>query len=145
MLHYYEKDMPLSFSESLRWALGKINRLFSLYIVMSLAALPLLVHRYIGYPHFGWKVGIRIIINLLLIQAWFPWESVKYSLNNLSWFLSCLLFLYCIFPIVHQIIKKLANSKRLLRAIVVTWIGMWLYGWIAGRFFNRWLFWYNVF
>lgn len=133
MIHNYDKEISVSFSGNLRWASGKIGKLYPLHIFMSLTALPLLIHRYIGHLYFGWNVISRITVNFLLIQSWFPWESVRYSLNNLSWFLSCLLFLYFIFPIFHQLIRKVDSNKKLISVIVVTWIGMWAYGWTANQ------------
>lgn len=131
MIRNYHREMSVSFFQNLWWACGKICRLYPLHIFMSVVALPLLVNRYIGRPHFGINVGLRVVVNFLLIQSWFPWESVRYSMNNLSWFLSCQFFLYFIFPVIHQCVRKLNTNKKIIGVIVVTWIIMWGYCWTA--------------
>ena len=133
MIHNYERKMHVSFLENFFWACRKIGKLYPLHIFMSVVALPLLVKQYIGRPYFGLNVGLRIVVNFLLVQSWLPWESLRYSMNNLSWFLSCMLFLYFIFPVLHRCIKKLDTNKKRFRAVIAIWLIMLIYGWGISR------------
>ena len=45
------------------------------------------------------------IANLMLVQSWIPIPSVYFSFNSVSWFLSTLVFLYIIFPVIRYIIS----------------------------------------
>ncbi len=45
----------------------------------------------------------EFLINLLCLQSWFPHPT---SLNFTSWFVSDLLFFYCVFPFILSFLKK---------------------------------------
>jgi len=44
--------------------------------------------------------------NLALVHAWFPWTSVFFSFNNVSWTLSVEAFFYATFPLVIRRIER---------------------------------------
>jgi len=48
----------------------------------------------------------RFVLNLLLLQAWIPDPEYYFSCNSVSWFLSCLLFCYFLFPWVYKHVSK---------------------------------------
>ena len=56
---------------------------------------------------------VRLVFNALLLQSWVPDSNYYFSYNGVSWFLSCLLFLYAVFPWGY----RLAN--RFILAVVV--------------------------
>ena len=60
----------------------------------------------------GWKNGLIMGINGLLLQSWFPLSSVYYSFNGVSWFLSDLLFLVAVFPFVFRWLRS-ATGRRI--------------------------------
>ena len=48
------------------------------------------------------KLGFKTVLNVLLIQSWFPSISINVSLNGVAWFLSSIFFCYCIFPTMQK-------------------------------------------
>ena len=44
----------------------------------------------------------RVVLNLLLLQSWIPNPEYYFSCNSVSWFLSCLLFCYFLFPWAYK-------------------------------------------
>ena len=80
---------------------------------MTLFALLLLVFMYID--NFSWdflkcRLG-EMLLNILLIQDWFPNASVYFSMNAVAWYLSLCLFLYLSFPLVLKFIRKIGSIK----------------------------------
>lgn len=98
---------------------------------MSLAALPLLFRRYASMADAVRQILLRIVLNICLIQAWFPWQSLRYSMNNLSWFLSCMTFLYFMFPYLLRAGEKIVAKQRGPAAVLAVICGMMLYGILA--------------
>ncbi|MCR5324864.1 MAG: acyltransferase family protein [Lachnospiraceae bacterium] len=119
-----EKELDVSVKACGKYAINKIKKLYWLHLVMSVFAIPLLIHRYFGNQ--GWLISIllRIVVNSLLLQSFIPVESIKYSLNNLSWFLSCMLFLYFIYPLINLKLKGIKSEKKLLLVLAGTWLIM---------------------
>jgi peptidoglycan/LPS O-acetylase OafA/YrhL len=44
----------------------------------------------------------RVALNALLLQCWVPLRDYYFSCNAVSWFLSCLLFCYLVFPWLYR-------------------------------------------
>ena len=53
----------------------------------------------VGLVLFGAASAWAVVSNVLLIQAWDPRDQVHYSLNGLSWSLSCEAFFYLVCPL----------------------------------------------
>lgn len=64
---------------------------------------------------------LRVVLNALLLQCWIPQREYYFSCNSVSWFLSCMLFCYLVFPLLYR-----HASCRLL-VIVLVLCGM-VYG-----------------
>ncbi len=77
--------------------------------VFPLHLLSLLIFLVIFQP----DINHRLFLNILLLQSWIPNDSYYFSYNGVSWFLSCILFCYLIFPFSY----RHANKRSL---IVVT-------------------------
>ena len=110
---YYDKKLDSSVKGLISFALKKIRKLYLLHIIMTLFALLLLVFMYID--NFSWdflkcRLG-EMLLNILLIQDWFPNASVYFSMNAVAWYLSLCLFLYLSFPLVLKFIRKIGSIK----------------------------------
>lgn len=48
----------------------------------------------------------HVVLNLLLLQSWIPDNEYYFSCNSVSWFLSCLVFCYILFPWAYKHVSK---------------------------------------
>jgi len=60
----------------------------------------------------------RLVLNVLLLQSWIPDDHYYFSYNGVSWFLSCLLFLYAVFPLAYRMANRLGLSVVLAFCLV---------------------------
>lgn len=61
--------------------------------------------------------GRDAFLNVFLIQAWFPDESIRFNFNGPAWSLSCELLFYLSFPLVMRWINRIRPSR------LWTWTG----------------------
>lgn len=90
----YKEDYPQSrIRDSLKFTYDHIKKLYLLYVITSIACLPFLIPK----MHGDWlRILKRILVNLLLIQTWFTKIDIRYALNNPSWYLSAMVFIYAL-------------------------------------------------
>ncbi len=91
--------------------LARLGRIWPSHLIMACLALCLLPSM---YP----SIAV-ILTNLLLLQAWIPKESYYFSLNSVSWSLSCEAFCYVCFiglikPWKFKWIGKIALSAGIV-------------------------------
>lgn len=72
--------------------LKRLIRVYPLHILCLLGFL--VIHTFA----LNEKLGLSLIPNILLLQSWFPLQSVYFSGNAVSWCLSDLMFFYAVFP-----------------------------------------------
>jgi len=60
---------------------------------------------------FGKDRMVPFVLNAALLQSWIPLKSIYYSFNSPSWFLSDMLFLVCVFPLLLKGITAILKSK----------------------------------
>ena len=80
---------------------SRLAKFYPLHWITLLIAIPISLH--LGL---GWKNGAVLGINALLLQSWFPWSSVYYSFNGVSWFLSDMVFLVAVFPFLYRMLDS---------------------------------------
>lgn len=66
-----------------------------------------------------WERFNYFIVDALLLQSWIPLKSVYYSGNVVSWFLSVILFLNLIFPLLIRRIKRINVYLFIISIIVI--------------------------
>jgi peptidoglycan/LPS O-acetylase OafA/YrhL len=68
----------------------------------------------------GWTIitptPARALVNLLLLQAWVPVGAWFFSINRVSWSLSCEEFFYAVFPMIR---RRLALDDRRRRLVAL--------------------------
>jgi peptidoglycan/LPS O-acetylase OafA/YrhL len=80
----------------------RIAKIFPNHVVMWAAVIVLL-----GW-FWGDPVDARIVMmNLFLVQAWNPTNGWFYSVNTVSWSLSCELFFYLSLPLALPVVRRL--------------------------------------
>lgn len=131
------EQMECSPVNNFKYSWKHIRKIYPLHLIMSAVALPILFHNFCSKTNAALNIGVRIGVNVFLIQSWFPWQSIRYSMNNLSWFLSCMVFLYFIFPPIHNWLVKIEGIKRKAIIALSAWILMWVLGYLANEFCVR--------
>lgn len=111
--YYTDEKLETGIISQLKFGLRKIMKLYPLHILMMIAALIL-------HIKLGGKVSFfNIFSNILLIQSWIPSMGVYFSLNGVAWYLSTILFLYMMFPLILLKIKKIQTPKTAIRLIIL--------------------------
>lgn len=101
----------LGLRESLSFSLKKIKKLYPLHLVMLIY--PLLTQTY-GLVHGLVPIGSYISMltaNALLVHAWIPLNRYYFSYNIPSWFLSAMMFIYFVFPLVLRRMEKYRSRR----------------------------------
>lgn len=82
--------------------------------------LGLMVFAYLALPQDERIPGTRgKVLELTLMQAWWPRERVYFGGNGVSWSLSCEIFFYLVFPFVLAGVKRL-HARGFWTLVVVT-------------------------
>lgn len=109
---YCEKSLDTSIKNSVRFSFSKINKLYSLHILMLLASFAVLINSFI--KNFTIKSLIleasKFITQIFLVQSWVPNIGFNFSFNSVAWYLSVCCFLYACFPSVLKKIKKFSTK-----------------------------------
>ena len=92
----------------------RLKRFYPLHIVTLLIALPFSISIFVD--QFVKQSG-KLILNITLLQAWFPSSSVYFSFNAVSWYLSLTVFFIVGSTITLKKIKKI--PKRIIPAVVI--------------------------
>ncbi len=71
------------------------------------------------------KVG-PLVLNAALMQSWVPIKSVYFSFNAPSWYLSSMLFLVAVFPLLLKGIEAILKSKRWTAVFLTALLGAYL-------------------
>lgn len=108
---YEEK---ISLKNCFAFGIKRISKLYVLYILMIIAAVPFEILRF--GENISGLIG-RLICNILLIQSWIPDETFFWSFNWAAWFLSDYFFLVVFFPVLCKILNKI--SKRGLWILLI--------------------------
>lgn len=110
---YGSKELPNGLRHSIYFAWGRIRKLYILHLLLLAAMIVLEIFEMDGFHH---NIS-TIVINVLLLQAWFPDIVVLNSFNGITWYLSASLFLYFCFPTLEKRIKKYKNSYQAICGI----------------------------
>ena len=113
MLNYLQKETePLC---GVRFAFGKIKKLYPLHIVMMLFAAGYYLCS--GFP--ALSILRDMGIHTLLVQMWIPHTQFYTTLNGPSWYLCACFFLYLCFPPLLRLFKKRMTKRRAVISLFV--------------------------
>lgn len=108
--NYYEKNIEkMNLKESIIFSIHKIRKLYLLHIITMVFAVLIEVVKIKNFLVDIKNLIFKIIVNILLIQAWVPKISINFSLNGVSWYLSLCAFLYFSFPFVQRCQKNISR------------------------------------
>lgn len=88
---------------------SRLAKFYPLHWITLLAAIPISL-----YAGLGWKNGVVLGLNGLLLQSWIPLSSVYFSFNGVSWFLSDMVFLVAVFPFLSRALDRRTGRWMLL-------------------------------
>lgn len=114
----YEKKITPSLTNNIKYAFNKIRKLYPLHVFMTILAL---VFCFVGdevEPLFN--ILIKLILNLLLVQEWFPINGR--SINGVSWYLCVMILFYFVFPYFLSRMKQSYSVSKAKRNICVLFI-----------------------
>lgn len=105
---YDSKFEPFSWKSYGKFLFSRISKLYGLYVASMIPDLLVSLRMTNAAKEF---LGVikKLLCNLLLIQTLFP-NGTSESINQVSWFFSCLVLIYCAFPIFVRI-KKAASTS----------------------------------
>lgn len=118
--NYEDKTLDNSLKQSIKFSLNKIKKLYFLHIVCMLFCIFLTVLILKDYGIF--YLCVCIITNIFLFQTLLPANTIYFSLNGVSWYLSASLFIYAFFSKFNNWIKRINCNKRAIRVILIVYL-----------------------
>lgn len=91
------------------------RKYFPLHALMLLAASVLLYKSFLNDPL---PTVLRFLANLCLVQCWSPNRATNVSFNNLSWYLSSMMFCLLLSPLIVRFFSR-GKPKRAFIAFVL--------------------------
>lgn len=83
----------------------KIGKFYPLHILTLVCAIPFSFDLLFVQGHLN--TWIKLGLNALLVQSWIPIESVYFSFNSVSWYLSLYMFFILVAPLVLKYLARL--------------------------------------
>lgn len=114
MYYFYEGRTLLDGRELHGFYCRRLVSIYPLYLVIVLSFLLVFDASTIG------QKLLALPVELLLLQAWFP-GFFSYSHNNGTWFLSCLMFAYLLFPLLKRFLEQ-AGRRLLVFLCALTYV-----------------------
>jgi peptidoglycan/LPS O-acetylase OafA/YrhL len=118
---YTYADKPLSLRGFWR---ARLARIYPSYLLSLLVMAPLFFNSELlkTVPEQAWAInhrGITAILNILMVQSWFPQTSLTW--NEVNWSVSVEIFFYSLFPWLRGPISRL-SKRELWRLGVGAWV-----------------------
>lgn len=106
----------------LAFAIQQVKKIYPLHIIMMLMVLLLNILQLM----ISWKDVCKILLNILLLQSWYPSVRINISLNGVSWFLSSIVFCWFMFPIIVSWLSKNKENRIKLLLVFMTVLALQL-------------------
>lgn len=114
---YYDRSLPRTPIDCLRFSARKIWKLYPLHILTMLPVLALDIYTMKTAPQPGAAALIaeKLAASVLLVQSWSP--RLASAFNGVAWYLSVSLFLYFAFPFILRAIRRYRSRGAACAAI----------------------------
>jgi peptidoglycan/LPS O-acetylase OafA/YrhL len=119
---YFSKEPSQHYKS---YTIKRLARIYPVYLVISILTLPFLHISPVPIDLLGWIYYLAtyllvIVLNILLLQAWFP-SLFNYWIDGGTWSLSVECFFYLLFPFILAVLKKIsiARLKLLLPVLYI--------------------------
>lgn len=90
----------------------KLKKLYPLHLMTLFFSLPLCLNYFVGNSENIISGTLKLVSNILLLQAWIPKSSVYFAFNLVSWYLSLVIFFTTIEPFICKKIVSLKPKKK---------------------------------
>jgi peptidoglycan/LPS O-acetylase OafA/YrhL len=126
-VHHTDFAGRLSASAVRRFYLARFARIYPLHIAAMLIAIAVMAFSGQGLY---WNVprgqqAIEVVLQALLVQAWFPQQYIHLGANNPSWSISTEVCFYALFPLLAYLCNRYV-ARLSLRGIAAAALGVWL-------------------
>lgn len=118
------EDLSLNIGKCLKFGIDRIKKLYLVYIVTTFYFIALGIYQ--KNIVFDYMFVKNVLINIFLVQCWFP-SQISNSYNNVAWYLSCVFLLYIIFPYINAVIKRYRNRRDAFFSIALLILLQFLY------------------
>jgi len=119
---YQYENVDSSIKGSIKFGINRIKNLYPLHIITTIFFFVFFSDSFLINEGFkGWLnlISPALIEHILLIQSWSLNNTIMKYCNAVSWFLSAILFLYFMFPLIRKYTKNLEVKKSLLVIFIV--------------------------
>lgn len=107
----------------IRFAWKRLRKLYLLHIIMMVIVIIIQLVRGHIQNYADWtSLSIRVLSHVFLVQTWIPVDSIYFSLNGLSWYLSTIHFCYLCFPLLLRMLKKLNTVKTAFFSLIAVFV-----------------------
>ncbi len=119
---YFDKEPTRDYKSFL---IKRFARIYPVYILISFLTLPFLVIPQVATDEIGTVAHVLtyllvVILNIFLLQAWFP-SLFNYWIDGGTWSLSVECFFYALFPYILFVLKPL-SLDRLKQLLLIFYI-----------------------
>lgn len=104
----------------------QLAKFYPLHLLMLLAMVILDARLGLFYQWY------QLLPSVLLIQTWFPVDSIIHVANASSWFLCALLFCYLLFPVLYRLCYGLPPTRLAVAILAVLLVYGWLVSLVPG-------------
>lgn len=115
--NYIDKAPEVTFKSCFTFSYKRIKKLYPIHLITMFLAAALIIAKALKHGDLSGEIpGLirNVILNIFLVQSWWPDVNVGIALNGVAWFLSAAAFLYFIFPVM---LKFLKNSGKTVLAV----------------------------
>lgn len=132
--NYSGKKSVYAIGESLK---RKVKKIYPLHMITFIVSLPLC--KYIFSESNYLKTGMKILLNLLMVNSWIPKMGVYFSFNFVAWYLTLVFLFIIIAPFLIERLQKKSNKQLIIIAAVIIF-GQFLWaGLVQGSSIQHWL------
>lgn len=111
--NHYDEQYNCGFTENIKYSWDKIKKLYPLHVVTTLFVAAMLIAQYYLRGNSIVIIFKQLFFNLALVQSCIPNSEFSTSLNGVAWFLSCMAFLYFMYPCISTVLRKISDKNKI--------------------------------
>lgn len=116
--NYRKAEFAYDLKSSFLYMLSKAQKFYFLHILTFLIVLFHMERHGFKYPSGLSGFICDVFLNLMLLKSWY--DPAKFTFNGVTWFLSCILFIYfCVPFIIHFFKCKNGGGTAVLSFLVI--------------------------